>query len=53
MIADGEIDRGRMTKEDAWGQPWLITCDDRDATVASNGPDRLPETDDDIRVPPS
>jgi prepilin-type N-terminal cleavage/methylation domain-containing protein len=53
LIADGEIDRGRMTKEDAWGQPWLITCDDRDATVASNGPDRLPETDDDIRVPPS
>jgi prepilin-type N-terminal cleavage/methylation domain-containing protein len=53
LIADGEIDRGRMTKEDPWGQPWLITCDDRDATVASNGPDRLPETDDDIRVPPS
>lgn len=53
LIADGEIDRGRMTKEDAWGQPWHITCDDRDATVASNGPDKLPDTEDDIRVPPS
>lgn len=53
LIADGEIDRGRMTKEDAWGQPWQIVCDDRDAIVSSRGPDRLPDTDDDIRVPPS
>jgi prepilin-type N-terminal cleavage/methylation domain-containing protein len=53
LIADGEIDRGRMTKEDAWGQPWRIVCDDRDATVASNGPDRQIDTEDDIRVPPT
>jgi prepilin-type N-terminal cleavage/methylation domain-containing protein len=53
LIADGQIDRGRMTKEDAWGQPWRIVCDERDATVTSLGPDRLPDTEDDIRVPPS
>lgn len=53
LIADGQIDRGRMTKEDAWGQPWHIACDERDATVTSTGPDRLLDTEDDIRVPPS
>jgi prepilin-type N-terminal cleavage/methylation domain-containing protein len=53
LLADGAVDRGKSVKEDAWGQPWRITCDDRDATIVSTGPDKLPDTEDDIRVPPS
>jgi prepilin-type N-terminal cleavage/methylation domain-containing protein len=53
LLADGAVDRGKSVKEDGWGQPWRITCDDRDATIVSMGPDELPDTEDDIRVPPS
>lgn len=53
LIADGALDRGKSTKADAWGQPWKIQCDASDATVISRGRDKLPDTDDDIRVPPS
>jgi prepilin-type N-terminal cleavage/methylation domain-containing protein len=53
LLADGAVDRGKSVKEDAWGQPWRIICDDRDATIVSMGPDKLPDTDDDIRVPPT
>jgi hypothetical protein len=28
-------------------------CDATDATIVSLGPDKLPDTEDDIRVPPS
>jgi len=52
LIADGLLDRGRSAKTDAWGQPWVIQCDDVDATIVSVGPDKLPDTEDDIRVPP-
>ena len=52
LIADGMLDRGKSAKTDAWGQPWVIQCDDSDATIVSAGPDKLPDTEDDIRVPP-
>ena len=51
LVADGAIDRGKVDR-DAWGQPWKIVCDTRDATVISRGPDKTPDTEDDIRVPP-
>ncbi len=53
LIADGAIDRSRSTKADAWGQPWVIKCEDYDAVVISKGPDAQPDTEDDIRVPAS
>jgi prepilin-type N-terminal cleavage/methylation domain-containing protein len=53
LLADGAIDRGKLTKSDPWGQPWKIQCDANDATVISRGPDKLPDTEDDIRAPPS
>ncbi len=52
LIADGMLDRGKSAKTDAWGQPWVIECQDFDATIVSYGPDKLPDTEDDIRVPP-
>jgi len=53
LIADGAIDKGKSTKVDAWGQPWAIKCEENDATVISQGPDKTPDTEDDIRVPPT
>ena len=53
LLADGALARSKSTKSDAWGQPWRIECDASDATVVSLGPDKLPDTEDDIRVPPS
>lgn len=53
LIADGVLDRGKSATEDAWGQPWRIQCDERDATITSLGPDRVLGTEDDIRVPPA
>lgn len=51
LVADGTLDRGKVDV-DAWGQPWRIKCDERDVTIVSLGPDKLPDTEDDIRVPP-
>lgn len=51
LIADGAIDRSKATKGDAWGQPWKIVCENHEATVISRGPDKTPDTPDDIRVP--
>jgi general secretion pathway protein G len=53
LVADGVIDRNKKVEQDAWGQPWTIQCDARDATIISRGPDKLLGTEDDIRVPPS
>lgn len=52
LIADGLLDRGKSAKTDAWGQPWVIQCDEFDATIVSTGPDQRLDTEDDIRVPP-
>jgi prepilin-type N-terminal cleavage/methylation domain-containing protein len=51
LVDDGALDRGKAVSQDAWGQAWKIVCEDHDATVISRGPDKLPDTDDDIRVP--
>jgi prepilin-type N-terminal cleavage/methylation domain-containing protein len=51
LVDDGAIDRGKAVSQDAWGQPWKIVCEDHDATVISRGPDKTPDTEDDIRVP--
>jgi general secretion pathway protein G len=53
LISDGAIDKGKSTKADAWGQPWRIKCEENDVTVSSRGPDKLPDTEDDIQVPSS
>lgn len=53
LVDDDVIDRGKAVSQDAWGQPWKIVCDGRDATVTSRGPDQQPDTEDDIRVPQS
>lgn len=50
LVADGELEKGKVGK-DAWQQPWRLKCEDHDITVLSNGPDKLPDTEDDIRVP--
>jgi general secretion pathway protein G len=51
LRSDGALDRdGRRT--DAWGGPWRLECADQDVTVTSSGPDRKPDTEDDIRIPP-
>jgi general secretion pathway protein G len=50
LVADGEIEKGKVAK-DAWEQPWRLKCEDSDITVLSNGPDKAPDTEDDIRVP--
>lgn len=37
---------------DAWDMPFVVKCDERgDVHVASNGPDKLPGTPDDILAP--
>lgn len=53
LVADGAIDRGKKVGQDAWGEPWRIVCEPNDATVISKGPDKKPDTEDDIRVPSS
>ncbi len=51
LVADGEIDKNKGVEGDAWQQPWRLKCEETDVTVLSNGPDKTPDTDDDIRVP--
>jgi type II secretory pathway pseudopilin PulG len=51
LITDGALERG-SPKKDPWGTAWKIECDVDDATVVSHGRDRVPDTPDDIRVPP-
>jgi len=50
LVSDGELDKGKVGK-DVWQQPWRLKCEDNDVTVISNGPDKLPDTEDDIREP--
>jgi general secretion pathway protein G len=53
LVADGAIDRGRSVAEDAWGEPWRLKCEQYDVTIISKGPDKKPDTEDDIHVPTS
>jgi general secretion pathway protein G len=50
LIEAGVLKDG-SPQRDPWGNAWRISCEDTKVTVATNGPDRQPETDDDIRVP--
>ena len=36
---------------DPWDTPYIITCTDDDIIVSSAGPDKKPNTGDDIRIP--
>jgi prepilin-type N-terminal cleavage/methylation domain-containing protein len=51
LVADGALDKSKSLKGDAWQQPWRIECRDGDVSVVSKGPDKTPDTDDDIVVP--
>jgi len=53
LVADGAVDKGKLVKADPWGEPWAIKCEENEATVISRGPDKTPDTEDDIRVPPT
>ena len=37
--------------EDPWGERYSIVCNEARIKVVSSGPDRKPDTDDDIHVP--
>jgi len=39
-------------RKDPWGSPWRIECADEQVSVGSDGPDKKPQTEDDVRVPP-
>jgi len=51
LVSDGTLDRSKSINADAWEQPWRIECKDNDVDVVSRGPDKTPDTEDDIRVP--
>lgn len=53
LVAEGLLDKGKSVEKDAWGQPWRLACEDGDVTVISKGPDKQPDTEDDIREPSS
>ena len=50
LVESGTVDDdGR--RRDPWGGPWRIQCTEGNVSVTSAGPDRQPDTDDDIRAP--
>jgi general secretion pathway protein G len=51
LISEGVVDEA-SPRTDPWGTPWRIECTGVSAIVSSNGSDRQPGTEDDIRVPP-
>jgi general secretion pathway protein G len=53
LVAEGLIDKGKSVEKDAWGEPWRLVCEQSDVTVISKGPDKKPDTEDDIVEPTS
>ncbi len=51
LVTDGALDRSKSIKGDAWHEPWIIRCREGDVSVVSKGPDKAPDTEDDIVVP--
>ncbi len=51
LVSDGALDRSKSLKVDAWQEPWRIQCHDGDVSVVSKGPDKIPNTEDDIIEP--
>jgi hypothetical protein len=50
-LVSAEVIDEASANVDVWGSPWLITCDGTKVRVTSSGPDRAPDTADDISVP--
>jgi general secretion pathway protein G len=50
LVSDKQINSDSR-QVDPWGQEWIFTCSDDEIFVQSNGPDRKPGTQDDIRIP--
>jgi general secretion pathway protein G len=50
LRADGLLDAS-SSATDAWGSRYIITCEANETSVVSYGPDRRPNTDDDLREP--
>ncbi len=51
LLAQRALDEDSPRK-DPWGSAWRIECADDQVSVSSDGPDKRPGTEDDIRVPP-
>jgi prepilin-type N-terminal cleavage/methylation domain-containing protein len=51
LVTDGALDKSKSLKGDAWQEPWRIQCQDGEVSVVSKGPDKTPDTPDDIVVP--
>jgi hypothetical protein len=50
LIAEKELST-TSRREDPWGSPYRITCDGTVVHVHCDGPDRTPDTADDLRYP--
>ena len=46
---EGSYFKGKELKKDPWGEPYRYECEDyQNYIICSNGPDREPDTEDDI-----
>ena len=50
LVQSGTLDDDSRPR-DPWGGPWRIQCSEGNVSVTSAGPDREPDTDDDICAP--
>jgi general secretion pathway protein G len=50
LRADGLLDAS-SSLTDAWGNRYIITCEANETSVVSYGPDKRPDTPDDLREP--
>lgn len=50
LVQDKQLDSGQATT-DPWGEDFTITCADDEVVVQSNGPDKKPDSPDDVVVP--
>lgn len=50
LVQDKQLDSGQATT-DPWGEDFTITCVDDEVVVQSNGPDKKPDSPDDVIVP--
>lgn len=52
LVQDKQLDSGQATT-DPWGEDFVITCEADEVVVHSHGPDKKPDSPDDIVVPQS
>jgi general secretion pathway protein G len=52
VLRDAELLDRAQNINDAWGTPYSIVCEASAVIVVSAGPDRQPQTPDDLREPP-